>query len=65
MTDIPTAPYTISKDIWDDFYSVQQGGEMNMMEHPSIVYFFKHNAWDKSYEHFEKNARTDDLTITG
>ena len=65
MTDIPTVPYTISKATWDDYYSVQQSGEMNMMGHPSVAYFMRHDAWQKSYDHFERDGRTDDLTITG
>ena len=65
MTDIPTVPYTISKDTWDDFYSVQQSGEMNMMGYPTVVYFMMYDAYDKAHDHFVRDGRTDDLTITG
>lgn len=65
MTSIPTVPYTISKDTWDDYYAVQQSGVMNMMGYPTVVLFMMYDAWQKSYDHFEKDGRTDDLTITG
>ena len=58
-------PYTITKLIWDDYYAVQQSGIMNMMGYPSVKYFFMHDAWQKSYDHFERDGRTDDLVITG
>ena len=57
-------PYTITWARWLDYYSVQQSGKMNMMSHPSIQYFFMHDAWQKSYDHFERDGRTDDLVIT-
>jgi len=65
MTSLPTVPYTISKDTWDDYYAVQQSGSMNMMGYPTVVYFMMYDAWQKSYDHFERDGRTDDLTITG
>ena len=63
--EIPSVPYTISKPVWDDYYSVQESGVMNMMEYPTVVLFMMHDAWRKSYDHFERDGRTDDLTITG
>ena len=65
MTKMPTLPYSISKDTWDDYYAVQQSGVMNMMGYPTVVLFMRYNAWQKSYDHFEKDGRTDDLTIYG
>ena len=61
---IPSVPYTISKPEWDDYYAVQQSGVMNMMGYHSVKYFIAHDAWQKSYDHFERDGRTDDLVIT-
>lgn len=65
MTSMPTVPYTISKATWDDYYAMQQSGRMNMMGYPTVVYFMMYDAWQKSYDHFERDGRTDDLVITG
>lgn len=60
---IPEKPYKITKSMWDEYYSIQQSGVMNMMLHPNIGYFCSHDAWQKSFDHFEKDANTDDLVI--
>jgi len=59
----PEKPYTITKDMWDEYYEVQESGIMNMMGHHLIGYFFSDNAWQKSFNHFEKDANTADLVI--
>jgi len=56
-------PYTISHAMWTDYYAVQMSGRINMMLHPNVIYFMSHNAWQKSFDHFETNGQTDDLII--
>jgi hypothetical protein len=56
-------PYTITYAMWQDYYAVQQSGRINMMLHPNVIYFMSHNAWQKSFDHFETNGQTDALTI--
>ncbi len=56
-------PYTITHSIWSNYYEVQMSGRINMVMHPSVIYFREHDAWQKSFDHFETNAQTDDLVI--
>jgi hypothetical protein len=56
-------PYTITKNIWDDFYRVQMSGSMNMMGHPYVGYFFDNDAYDAAYNHFQTDGETADLEI--
>jgi len=60
---IPKADYLITRSMWTDYYSVQLSGRINMLHHPLVGFFMKHNAWQKSFDHFETNAQTDDLII--
>tara|TARA_R110002020_G_scaffold3902_2_gene17190 strand:+ start:269 stop:466 length:198 start_codon:yes stop_codon:yes gene_type:complete len=59
----PTKPYEITKSMWDDYYSVQQSGVMNMMGHHLIGYFCSDGAWQKSFDHFEDEGNEETLTI--
>jgi len=56
-------PYTITKNIWDDFYRVQMSGTMNMMGHRSVRYFMSDDAYDAAYNHFQTDGETADLEI--
>ena len=56
-------PYTITKNIWDDFYRVQMSGTMNMMGHRFVRYFFDDDAYDAAYNHFQTDGETADLEI--
>jgi len=56
-------PYTITKNIWDDFYTIQMSGRMNMMGHPYIDYFSDAGAYNAAYTHFQTNGETTDLEI--
>ena len=59
----PDYPYTITQDIWDDYYSVQQSGIMNMMGHHYIGYFMQGDAYKQAYKHFEEEGNTEPLVI--
>ncbi len=53
----------ITKSEWDDYYSTQRSGRMNMWSHPLIVKFAEDNNWRAAYEYFEVQKKTDDLII--
>ena len=56
-------PYTITKGMWDDFYSVQMSGVMNMYGHHLIRYFMHGDAYEQARHHFEDEGNTEDLVI--
>jgi len=56
-------PYKITKEIWDDYYEVQQSGRINMFEHPNIAYFFEGDSYSQAKTHFEVEGNTSDLVI--
>ena len=56
-------PYTITKAEWDDYYKVQQSARINMMAHPNVQLFFPKGSWQKAFDHFETNQRTEDLVM--
>tara|TARA_R110002020_G_scaffold14091_4_gene50179 strand:- start:33419 stop:33613 length:195 start_codon:yes stop_codon:yes gene_type:complete len=58
----PEKPYIITKDMWDEYYEVQQSGRMNMMGHHLIGYFCQGDAYQQAKNHFVDN-RTSDLVI--
>tara|TARA_B100001250_G_C19253231_1_gene551680 strand:+ start:162 stop:365 length:204 start_codon:yes stop_codon:yes gene_type:complete len=60
---IPTKPYEITKDIWDDYYSVQQSGVMNMFGYPTVVYFLTDGSYRTAFKHFETDGMTDPVVI--
>jgi hypothetical protein len=60
---IPKTDYTVTRSMWKEYYAVQMSGRINMMLHPLVVFFMSHNAWQKSFDHFETNAQTDALII--
>ncbi len=59
----PDKPYTITKLMWDDYYTVQMSGRINMMEHHLIGYFMSDGVWKQAHEHFEIEGNEDDLLI--
>ena len=48
---------------WQDYYSVQESGVMNMWQHPLIVKFAPDGNWQAAFDHFEDQKRTDPLVI--
>ena len=54
---------TITADDWEDYYSVQQSGTMNMIGHPLIKKFMPGNNYAAAYNHFKKAGNTEDLVI--
>lgn len=56
-------PYIITKELWDDYYDMQQSGQMNMFGYPTVVYFISHNAYPKALKHFNDEGNTSDLVI--
>jgi hypothetical protein len=60
---IPEKPYTITQGIWESFYNAQQKGTMNMYGHHLVRYFLDDNAYDKAYQHFVIDERTEDVVI--
>jgi len=60
---IPKANYLITRSMWEDYYAVQQSGKINMLHHPLVGFFVNHDAWQKSFDHFETNAQTDGIII--
>lgn len=56
-------PYTITKDMWCDYYTVQKSGSINMLLHPLIEYFMEQGVWKQAFEHFEGNKNEEDLVI--
>jgi len=56
-------PYTITHEIWADYYAVQKSGTMNMFGHPYVIYFFEGDAYSQAKNHFEVEGNTSDLLI--
>ena len=54
---------TITQAEWNDYYSVQQSGTMNMMGHHLIKKFMPGNNYAAAYDHFEEAGNTEDLVI--
>lgn len=64
MQELPTKPYQITKEVWDDYYAVQESGVMNMFGYPTVVYFLADDsAYDKAFKHFEEDGNTEPITI--
>jgi len=60
----PEVPFSVSKSTWDNYYTVQKGGSMNMMGHHAIGYFCRGNHYELAFEWFETDGNTEDLEIT-
>ena len=56
-------PYKITLDMWNDFYSVQMSGVMNMLGHHLVRYFMHDGAFRQALEHFQDESNTEDLVI--
>ena len=56
-------PYTITFDMWEDFYCTQMSGIMNMYGHHLIRYFMSDNAYEQALEHFKNKRNREDLVI--
>ena len=53
----------ISRSEWDDYYSVQQSGTINMWQHPNIQKFAPPGNYAAALKHFEEDGRDDFLVI--
>ena len=56
-------PYKITLDMWNDFYSVQMSGIMNMYGHHLVRYFMDDGAYEQALEHFKNKRNMEDLVI--
>ena len=56
-------PYTITLDMWDEFYTTQISGVMNMVGHHLVRYFMSDNAYEQALEHFKNKRNREDLVI--
>lgn len=56
-------PYTVCKIVWDDYYKMQMSGRMNMMGYPTVELFIRGRCYEKAFEHFETNQKTEDLVM--
>ena len=63
MKKEPQSPVTISLVEWEDYYIIQQSGEMNMWHHPLIKKFAPDGNWKAAFEHFEEEGNTATLVI--
>jgi len=53
----------ITQAEWQDYYTVQQSGVMNMMGHPLIRKFMPRGNWAAAHKHFEEEGNTGDLVV--
>jgi len=53
----------ITQAEWQDYYTVQQSGIMNMYEHPLIFKFAPSGNWAAAHKHFEEEGNTEDLVL--
>ncbi len=60
---IPTEDYTVTRSMWEDYYTTQLSNKINMIRHPLVGFFMKYNAWRKCFDHFETEGKTDCLII--
>ena len=56
-------PYTITEEMWIEYYTVQMSGRMNMMGHPLVTYFMSGNAYNQALQHFQVEGNKTDLVI--
>ena len=56
-------PYTITFDIWNEFYTTQMSGVMNMFGHHLVRYFMVGDAYEQALEHFKNKGNREDLVI--
>ena len=56
-------PYTITEEMWIEYYTVQMSGRMNMLGHPLVKYFMIGTAYAQSLQHFQVEGKGTDLVI--
>ena len=54
---------TITKAEWEDYFSVQNSGRINMILHPLIHKFMPDGNWKAAHDHFEVDGNEDDIVL--
>ena len=57
------AKTTITLAEWEDYYSVQKSGRINMWLHPLIGKFAPDGNWEKAFDWFETGSNDGTLVI--